>query len=169
MTISGEYTESFIDLLSRTILQTKHFLCSAWLLVFSCENELPFLRINKGVWFWFRLVALTFVEKNWFGHWGTLSSLRPLMAWHIVCVDSSITSALWATPHLMAVREASAAQWLLFEARDSTPFMVLLCPSLSNNKNNKQKENNGTYLWDWCSLGSAWAWRPSLVATTSTR
>lgn len=64
MTISGEYTESFIDLLSWTILQTKHFLFSAWLLVFSCEDELPFLRINKGVWFWFRLVALTFVEKK---------------------------------------------------------------------------------------------------------
>lgn len=81
-----------------------------------------------------------FVEKNWFGHWGTLSSLRPLMAWHIVCVDSSITRAVWATPHLMAVREASAAQWLLFEARDSTPFMVLLCPSLSNNKQTKRKQ-----------------------------
>lgn len=41
--------------------------------------------------------------------------------------------------------------------------------SISVKQQTNKKKKNGTYLWDWCSLGSAWAWRPSLVATTSTR
>lgn len=67
MTISREYTEIFIDLLSRTLLQTKHFHAFLVFCLVACVflwTQIAILRINKGVWFRFRLVALTFCWKK---------------------------------------------------------------------------------------------------------